>query len=192
MNIANRISIHSEKNYIRIGIRKKTFAQLGSNIRFGGSICLNRTENMNIGDDVFFGDGCYFEAVSSISIGSGCMFGPRVFCIAGSHNYDSPDLKSLPYDDRQVDMPVVIENNVWIAGNVSIAPGTHIGKGVVVGMGTTVAGSIPDYSVVVGQKGTVIKRRDAKIYNELAAHDKIFNKLFIGTPFSLVTKNNLR
>ena len=186
MRLLKRIDVNSEKNIVRLGLRKIRFSYLGRNVRFGGVSVFNRAENMEIGDDVFFGSDCYFEAVSKIEVGTGCMFGPRVFCISGSHNYGSPDLKAVPYDDRQVDLPIVIERNVWVAGNVSIAPGTHIGEGSVIGMGAVVAGEIPPYSIVVGQKGRVIKTRDVEQYKELVAKEMIYNKVFAGKPFVMM------
>lgn len=137
---------------------------------------------------MYFARDCYFAASSSISIGSGCMFGPKVFCIAGSHFYDGEDLHSVPYDNRIVDLPVVIEDNVWIAGNVSIAPGSHIGKGSVIGLGCVVAGKIPPYSVVIGPKGQVVKQRDKERYEKLVASDAIFNKAYAGGSFETIQK----
>ena len=185
----NRIKVNSKENTIIFGLKKKRFKSLGSAIRFGGYSTFNRTENISIGSNVFFGPECYFEAVSDINIGSGCMFGPRVFCIAGSHNYDSIDLRSVPYDNRQINMPVEIESNVWIGGNVSIAPGTYIGEGSVIAMGAVVAGTIPSYSVVVGEKGRVIKCRDKDIYQKLKEQNNIYGIKFAGKPFELIERD---
>lgn len=166
--------------------RLKRFRALGANIRMGRDVKLLQTENMEIGDNVFFGNECYFDAVSRISIGSGCMFGPRVFCIAGSHNYDSPDLKAVPYDNRQIDLPVVIGDNVWIGGNVSVAPGTRIGEGSVIALGAIVAGEIPPYSVVMSEKASVVKYRNKEMYTSLVAQGAIYNSVFAGKPFEIV------
>lgn len=186
MRFIKRIKVDSNKSMVRFGFSRVRFGFLGKNVRFGGISVFNRAENMYISDDVFFGSDCYFEAVSNITIGSGCMFGPRVFCISGSHNYNSSDLKAIPYDNRQVDLPIVVEENVWIAGNVSIAPGAHIGEGSVIGMGAVVAGDIPPFSIVVGQKGRVIKTRDKEQYERLVAEELIYNKVFAGKPFVMM------
>lgn len=116
------------------------------------------------------------------------MFGPKVFCVAGSHYYDGEDLRSVPYDNRVIDLPVVIENNVWVAGNVSIAPGTHIGEGSVIGLGCVVAGEIPPCSIVIGPKGQVVKKRDEVRYRGLVECGGIFNEIFAGKPFVMIQK----
>lgn len=178
-------------NSVKLKGKRICFGSLGNNVRFGGASIFNRAENMFVGDNVFFGAECYFEAVSDIIIGSGCMFGPRVFCIAGTHNYDCNDLRAIPYDNRQIDQPIVIEDNVWIAGNVSIAPGAHIGEGAVIGMSAIVAGNIPPYSIVVNQKGVVIKKRNIERYEKLKQAGKIYNDIFAGKPFEMADKNSL-
>ncbi len=191
MRLLKHIMRKKKSNIVRLKGKKISFGSLGDNVRFGGASVFNRAENIHVGNDVFFGAECYFEAVSTISIGSGCMFGPRVFCIAGSHNYDCSDLRAIPYDNRQVDQPIVIEDNVWVAGNVSIAPGAHIGEGVVVGMGAIVAGDVPPYSVVVGKKGTVVKERNVGRYEKLKQAEKIYSRLYAGKPFEMVDKGLL-
>lgn len=186
----NRIWVRSKQGIIWIGSRRLKFASLGDRIRLGGPSVFNRSANLTIGSDVFIGAECYFEAVSEICIGNGVMIGPRVFCISGSHNYDSEDLRAVPYDNRQVDLPVVIEDNVWIAGNVSIAPGCHIGEGAVVGMGAVVAGEIPPYSVVIGGKGRVVKMRNVNKYKELVEQEKIYGRIFAGMPFEMIERDS--
>jgi maltose O-acetyltransferase len=55
--------------------------------------------------------------------------------------------------------PVVVEDDVWIGARVIILPGVTIGTGSILGAGSVVAHSVPAYSVVVGNPGTVVKCR---------------------------------
>lgn len=181
--------ISPKTNYLLEGLRIRKFKHLGENVRFGGRSRFDYSANIEIGDDSFIGRECYFSAISRISIGSGVMIGPRVMCVAGSHCYDAADLSALPYDDRQIDLPIIIEDNVWIGGNVSIAPGTHIGEGSVVAMGAVVCGDIPPLSVVVGEKGTILKSRDSAIYQTLKDGGQIYSKKYAGAPFRLVERH---
>ncbi|WP_288070639.1 acyltransferase [Adlercreutzia caecimuris] len=186
------IDIKPSKQRIRIGLRAWSMGSLGRDLRLGGKdVVFNNSENIYIGDYVYIGSSCYFDAYSQIRIGDGCMIGPRVFVVSGSHNYDSKDLMSVPYDRRQVDLPIIIDDNVWIAGNVSIAPGTRIGEGSVVAMGCTVSGEIPPYSVVMGPKAAVVKQRDAERYRRLAADGMVYGKVFAGSGFELARKEDL-
>lgn len=177
-------------NTIRIGFKLIKLKSLGENVRLGGSCQLCNTQNLIVGDDVLIGDGCYINANSLIMIGNGCMLGPKVFCFAGSHNYDSKDLRAVPFDNRLLDLPIVIENNVWVGGNVSIAPGTKIGEGSVISMGCTVAGTIPPYSVVIGSKGIVAKTRDIQKYKQLVSDNQIYGKKYVNHSFEIVPRES--
>lgn len=171
-------STNSRRGTLRLGFRTIKFGSLGENVIFDGkdtTFILPR--NINIGSHVFFNSGCYFYAHSSISIGSGCAFGPRVMLLAGSHNYNSHDLQAVPYDNRYLDLPITIGDNVWVGGNVTIAPGATIGEGSVIAAGCTVAGDVPAYSVLIGQKATVLKERDAEIYRSLVKRGMVFNQI---------------
>lgn len=53
----------------------------------------------------------------------------------------------------------VVGHDVWIGAEARVLPGAQIGHGVIIGTGAVVGGEIPDYSVVVGNPGRVIRRR---------------------------------
>lgn len=54
---------------------------------------------------------------------------------------------------------VVIGNDVWIGRGVTILCGAQIGDGAIIGADSVVRGTIPPYSVVVGNPGRVIRNR---------------------------------
>lgn len=56
----------------------------------------------------------------------------------------------------------IIGNDVWIGKNATIIAGCNIGNGVIVGANSVVTHSVPDYAIVVGNPGMIIKYR----YNE--------------------------
>lgn len=156
-------------------IRSNTFAFLGDNIRFGGTGKFFNSKNISIEDNVYLGRDFYIEAISNVRICSGTMMGPKVTIIAGSHNYNSDDLKAIPYDKRIVDTPVIIGRNVWIGANVTICPGAVIEEGAVIGMGTVVSGRVERNTVVVSSKQIVINKRNEDIYNHLKDNNKLYN-----------------
>lgn len=175
-----RTNVVTEKNELHLywGIKKIKFASLGNNVRVSNNCFFAHAENIYIEDDVFLAREIYIDAISEIYIGSGVMIGPRCTFIAGSHNYNSNDLKSIPYDNRMINLPIIIEKNVWIGANVSIAPGTHIEEGCVIGMGASIYGTIPKFSVVGAGAYKIIKTRDEKKYLELRDMDMIYNKVY--------------
>ena len=64
-------------------------------------------------------------------------------------------LREMPFSTSY---PVYIEDNVWIGFDAIILPGTTIGRGSVIGSKSVVSGTIPEYSVVVGNPGKVIRK----------------------------------
>lgn len=62
----------------------------------------------------------------------------------------------------------VVGHDVWIGAEARVLPGARIGSGVIIGTGAVVGGDIPDYSVVVGNPGRVIRQRfDAETIRRL-------------------------
>jgi len=54
---------------------------------------------------------------------------------------------------------IAISDDVWIGAGCRILDGVEIGKGSIIGAGTVLTKSVPEYSIVVGIPGKVIKRR---------------------------------
>lgn len=186
----NKVLVNSKKNTIVQNLfHKNKFKSLGENLRFGGVGQFYNSQNITISDNVYIGRGFYMEAISDINIGSGTMIGPNVTIIAGSHNYNSRDLKAIPYDKRIINTPVIIEKNVWIGANVIITPGAIIEEGAVIGMGAIVAGRVPKYSVVVSSKQHIIKSRDSKVYEKLKESGQIYNTCMVEGNFEIVERD---
>ncbi len=119
-------------------------------------------KNIEVGNDVFIGSGARFSAtISYIKIGNKVMFGPDVSIRGGDHNASTIgeymyDVKSkLPEND----LPVIIENDVWIGTRSIILKGVTIGTGSIVAAGALVIKNVPAYSIVGGVPAKVIKKR---------------------------------
>ena len=69
----------------------------------------------------------------------------------------------------------VIGNDCWLGHNVTTMPGITIGNGVIVGSNTTVTKDVPDYAIVAGNPGKIIKMRfnpdEIKILNHIKWRD---------------------
>lgn len=129
-------------------------------------------ENIFISDKVSIGTEAWMYATpkSKIIIKDGTIIAPRCKIYTRNHNYDSEDLKAIPYDDIQWVADVIINEGCWIGESVIILPGVELGKGVIVGAGSVVTKSIPDYAVVAGNPAKIVKYRDKDrfdaLYNE--------------------------
>lgn len=72
------------------------------------------------------------------------------------------------YNNKEVDKPVIIKNDVWIGNGAIIMPGVTVGNGAIIGANAVVTKDVPDYSIVVGIPATIKKYRfDSNIRDNL-------------------------
>lgn len=181
-----------EKIIVLIRYRKIVFKNVGKKTvfkRWNSSFI--RPENITIGNDVHIGPKAYFDATGDIVIGCGVIFGPQVTIYTRSHNYDSECLEALPFDQKMVVAPVIINEYVWVGTKVIILPGVTIGRGAVIAAGAVVAKDVPEFAVVGGNPAKVIKYRDKERFEELATSQEpfVYNKKGHGKEF--ITKEKL-
>ena len=117
---------------------------------------------IEVGNDVFIGPGANFSAFESkIVIGNKIMFGPNVTIMGGDHN--TTQVGKYMYDVRnklpENDLPVIIENDVWVGTGAIILKGVTIGTGSIVAAGALVTKDVPPFSIVGGVPAKVLKLR---------------------------------
>jgi|SRR5579883_720734 len=168
---------------------------IGSNTKIGAGNIFNLVSEsaaIHVGSDVWtykevelhthgcieIGDGTTLQrhvlVNGNVSIGSGCILGPRVYISSGRHIFDlKPD---LPIREQErlyaettrdsighytIDRPVIIDDDCWLGGNVFIAPGVRVGRGAIVGANSVVTRPVSPYTVVAGAPARLIKERVA-------------------------------
>jgi acetyltransferase-like isoleucine patch superfamily enzyme len=168
-----------EKIIVLIRYRKVVFKKVGEKSvfkRWNNSFI--RPENIIIGNDVHLGPNAYLDATGNIEIGNGVIFGPHVTIYTRSHNYDSECLEALPFDQKMVVAPVIINEFVWVGTKVIILPGVTIGKGAVIAASAVVTKDVPEYAVVGGNPAKVLKYRNKDRFEELVNSQNpfVYNK----------------
>lgn len=155
---------------------KPKFKSIGKNVHIMSSSKFRASENIEIGNDVYIGPDNNFLGYGGIKIGNGTILAHNIEIMTRNHNYDSPNLQTIPYDTTYILKPVEINENVWIGSNVLIVPGVTIGEGAVVAMGAVVTKDVPPFAVVGGNPAKVLKYRDKEKYEELKSNNKIYLK----------------
>ena len=126
------------------------------------------------GGEITIGDHCFIGPNSKIWSSNKITIGNRVLV---SHNVNIHDNISHPIDPKlrhedfvhistkglqeSVDLKeaeVIIEDDAWIGFNAIILKGVRIGKGAIVGAGAIVTKDVPEFSIIVGNAATSIKR----------------------------------
>lgn len=125
-------------NKVKIG-KRMTF-------RSGFTLMIDKGANVIIGNDVFFNKDCTVDAVESIKIGDGTIFGEAVKIYDHNHKFRKRNepIKAQGYSSKEI----VIGTHCWIGSNVVILKGAKIGNNVVVGAGTIISFEIPDNTIV--------------------------------------------
>lgn len=110
----------------------------------------------------------YPGAPDRVRIGRYCQIASDVRFVTASANHKMDGISTFPFPvfspDRmrgyQPDQrDIVIGHDVWLGYGAMVGPGAQIGNGVIVGAGAVVRGSVPDFAVVVGNPGQVVRMR---------------------------------
>jgi len=100
-----------------------------------------------VGDDVFIGRGCEFNARKTITIGNGVLIASGCTFIDHDHGRN-PDTGQINEDCPGA--PIDVADGAWVGANCTVLKGVRIGRNSVVGAGSVVTKSIPDGEVWAG------------------------------------------
>ena len=134
-------------------------------------------ETIELGNDIFIGGGAFLSAsCSGITFGNKIMLGPNVTIMGGDHNTGLIgqymfDVKSKLAEN---DLPIVIEDDVWIGAGAIILKGVRIGEGAIIAAGSLINKDVPPYSIVGGIPGKVLKMRFS--HSEIATHKALLKR----------------
>lgn len=95
----------------------------------------------------------------SIKIGDNVKMGGNVTLIdTDAHSLDYLDRRNIKYDqNKKTDLPIVIEDDVFIGMNSLILKGVTIGARSIIGAGSVVTKNIPADCIAAGNPAIVIK-----------------------------------
>ncbi len=103
-----------------------------------------------------------------IHIGKFCQIAHGVTFVSAAANHwmDGPSTYPFPVLDmtRHLPLPpdsrdITIGHDVWLGYGALVLAGSTIGNGAIIGAGAVVRGAVPDYAVVIGNPGRVVRKR---------------------------------
>jgi len=115
-----------------------------------------------IGDEVCFSDGVHISSIASVAIGSGCLFGSKIYVSDHNHGIYRGQQQSSPDEPPAHRLlggggPVVIGENVWVGDNSVILGPATIGRSAVIAANSVVRGEVPANTIVAGAPAKPIK-----------------------------------
>jgi acetyltransferase-like isoleucine patch superfamily enzyme len=111
---------------------------------------------VTIGDRVLIGKGSGIVGHDTVEIGDDVFTGHHVYITDANHGYE--DTSSPIGKQFAAPRPVRVGSGSWLGHGTVVLPGADIGRNVAVGAGSVVTGTLPDFSVAVGNPARVIRR----------------------------------
>ena len=127
-------------------------AKVGKGVILRPSVHIQFPWKVTIGDYTWIGDDVVLYSLGEIKIGNNVVVSQKSYLCTGSHNY-----QSVAFDIFNV--PIVLEDECWLATDVYVAPGVTIGKGTVVGARSSVFKSLPAGKICMGSPAKIIRDR---------------------------------
>ena len=112
----------------------------------------------------------FIECGGGVSIGEYFHVGRGLTIFSTNHNWRSE--KMIPYDEIDIEKPVVIEDCVWFGCNVLVLPGVKVGEGAVVAGGAVLTRDVPRGAIVGGNPAVVLGYRDLDLFDKLKSEKK--------------------
>ena len=138
---------------------KEMFAEIGEGCYLETPFYANwGGRHVHLGDGVYANFNLTLVDDCEIFIGDHVMIGPNVVLATGTH----PVNPRLRYQQAQYNLPIHLEENVWIGAGSTVLAGVTIGDRSVIGAGSVVNRPIPPDVVAAGVPCRVIRRITAK------------------------------
>lgn len=132
---------------------------LGRNVYVGHDTLLKGYHRnlLEIGDESWIGQQCFFHSAGGLSIGRRVGVGPAVRILTSTHREAGRDVPIL-FSPLEL-APVRVDDDADLGIGAILLPGVTVGRGAQVGAGAVVTEDVPPYTVVAGVPARRIRER---------------------------------
>ena len=120
--------------------------------------CIGKDAKIIIHDNVSIGHNLHLTAFSTLEISKNCTISSNVLITDNQHTY--LEIGKHIMNQKNIIKKTFIGKNCFIGTGAVIDAGTILGKQCIVGANSVVSGLYPDYCVIVGAPGRIVKRYD--------------------------------
>lgn len=141
---------------LRLWACRHIFEYCGDDVTIERKAYFGKGDRIRIGNHSGLGENCIIPNGSHI--GDNVMMGPGCYFLQQNHKFDRTDIpmREQGYEES---MPVTIEDDCWIGINVMVMAGRKISKGSIIAAGCVLTKDFPEYSIVGGNPGKLIRSR---------------------------------
>ena len=144
------VELYARRGYGRLVLGRWVHVGDGSKLRA-------HEGTLRVADKCVFGRNDTVNCYLDIEFGAATIVADGVYVGDFDHNFADRD---LPIKDQGIaKSPVRIGPDVWIGTKASVLRGVRVGRGCVLAAHTVVTTDVPDYSIVAGVPGRVVRSR---------------------------------
>jgi putative colanic acid biosynthesis acetyltransferase WcaF len=126
-------------------------AKVGRRVVIRSLVNISFPWRLEIGDDVWIGDGVWILSLARITLESNVCVSQRSYLCSGTHDY-----RKETFD--LVTKPIRIREGSWIAAGAFIGPGVEVGPNSVVGAGSVALRNVAPHTIVRGNPAEIVKQ----------------------------------
>ena len=127
-------------------------AEVGEKVIIRPSARVTYPWKLTLEENCWIGDHVVLYNWENITIKKNAVVSQRSYLCTASHDMNDPTFPLTA-------LPIVIDEQSWVATDVFVSPGVVVGKGAVIGARSSVFGSIPAGKVCFGSPAKVIRDR---------------------------------
>ena len=136
----------------RAGLLRVFGAVVGSGVVMRHGINVKYPWHLSVGDCCWFGEDCWLDSLTSITLGNNVCISQGAYLCTGNHDWSDPAFGLIVSSIR-------LEDGAWAGAKCILAPGAVLGRGAVAGAGSVITGEVPDGAVFTGNPATFLKTR---------------------------------
>lgn len=142
---------------IRYFCCKHIFKKIGKDVNIEHGAYFGTGVDIEIGDRS--GIGVHAHIFNNTIIGSNVMIGPNLFMLESNHLFDRLDIPMIDQGRKTEPEQVIIGDDVWIGRDVMIIGSRQVKTGSIIGARCLLTKTFPEYSIVGGNPGKLIRNR---------------------------------